>query len=227
MKEYFGKIYCINLSHRVDRWEESLIEFKKLGIQNDVERFEAYNIQPGIIGCTRSHYEIVKIAKENNYKNVLIFEDDVKILHDDASKIISSAMEQVEKNNIPYDMVYLGGNIVGDESLSYRIDSNLGKLHQCKTTHAYIINSKAYDYIINTYDNINWNDPWNWSQANESRYNIDKWYTTSLQDRNQTYGIYPCLAEQRDSFSDLMGKMSIFSMYKRWNKILEEKNDKL
>ena len=158
---------------------------------------------------------------------MLIFEDDVKILHDDASKIISSAMEQVEKNNIPYDMVYLGGNIVGDESLSYRIDSNLGKLHQCKTTHAYIINSRAYDYIINTYDNINWNDPWNWSQANESRYNIDKWYTTSLQDRNQTYGIYPCLAEQRDSFSDLMGRMSIFSMYERWNKILEEKNDKL
>jgi len=227
MKDYFDKIYCINLSHRKDRWQESLIEFEKLGIANDVERFEAIRIQPGIIGCTASHYEIVKIAKANNYKNVLIFEDDVKILRDDSSNIISLAMQQIEKNNIQYDMLYLGGNLVGDENLTYRIDENLAKLHACKTTASYVIHSSAYDYILDIYDNIDWKDPWNWSQQNEGRYNIDKWYATSLQSRNKTYGVYPCLAEQRDSFSDLMGKMSIFSMYEKWNRILEKKNDKL
>tara|TARA_R110002012_G_scaffold125823_2_gene277497 strand:- start:5114 stop:5797 length:684 start_codon:yes stop_codon:yes gene_type:complete len=227
MKEYFDKIYCINLSHRKDRWQESLIEFEKLGIANDVERFEAIQLQPGIIGCTASHYEIVKTAKSNNYKNVLIFEDDVKILRDDSSNIISLTMQQIDKNNIPYDMLYLGGNLVGDENLAYRIDENLAKLHTCKTTASYVINSSAYDYILDTYDNIDWKDPWNWSQQNEGRYNIDKWYSNSLQSRNKTYGVYPCLAEQRDSFSDLMGRMSIFSMYEKWNRILEKKNDKL
>ena len=124
-------------------------------------------------------------------------------------------------------MIYLGGNLVGDESLAYRIDNNLAKLNQCKTTQSYILHSSAYDYILDAYDNINWTDPWNWSQNNENRYNIDKWYSSNLQSRNKTYGVYPCVAEQRDSFSDLMGKMSIFSMYEKWNRILEKKNDKL
>ena len=59
---------------------------------------------------------------------------------------------------------------------------------------------------------------------NPNRYNIDKWYTDNLQRRNKTYGVYPCLAEQRDSFSDLMNTMSIFSMYEKYNRILEKVN---
>tara|TARA_B100000131_G_scaffold51593_1_gene46238 strand:- start:1766 stop:2440 length:675 start_codon:yes stop_codon:yes gene_type:complete len=221
MKEYFDKIYCINLDHRKDRWEESVEVFDKFGI-DDVERFEGYYIQPGIIGCTKSHYEIVKLAKQNNYKNVLIFEDDVKILRDDAVDIVSRCMEQIEKHNIEYDMLYLGGNIVGDENLSYRIDDNLAKIYMSKTTHAYAIGSTAFDYIIDVYDNIDWEDQYNWSHGNEKRYNIDKWYTDNLQRRNKTYGVYPCVAEQRDSFSDLMNTMSIFSMYEKYNRILEK-----
>jgi glycosyl transferase family 25 len=222
MKEYFDKIYCINLNHRKDRWEESIKEFKKLGIENDVERFEACNLQPGIAGCTKSHYEIVKIAKQNNYKNILIFEDDFKVLTPNTDIVIANAMNQLKKHNINYDMFYLGGHIVGDEKLSYRIDDNLAILFACKTTHAYAIGSSAYDYILNSYDNIDWSDLHNWTQ-HENRLNIDYWYSTKLQRRNKTYGVYPCLFEQRDSFSDLMGKMSIFSMYERYNKILQNK----
>ena len=133
-------------------------------------------------------------------------------------------MKQIEKHDIDYDMLYLGGNVVGDESLSYRIDDNLASIHMCKTTHAYAIGSSAYDYIIDAYDNLDWDDDWNWSQSNPNRYNIDKWYTDNLQRRNKTYGVYPCLAEQRDSFSDLMNTMSIFSMYEKYNRILEKVN---
>jgi len=89
MNRYFDKIYCINLNHRTDRWLESLQEFKKLGIDSDVERFEAHELKPGIKGCTKSHYEIIKLAKKNKYKNVLIFEDDVFILRDDFNNILS------------------------------------------------------------------------------------------------------------------------------------------
>ena len=223
MEKYFDKIYCINLKHRQDRWSESLEVFEKLGI-NDVERFDAYYVQPGIIGCTKSHYELVKLAKQNEYKNVLIFEDDVKILRDDANDIISNCMKQIDKHNIDYDMLYLGGNIVGDESFSYRIDDNLASIYMCKTTHAYAIGSSAYDYIIDAYDNLDWDNNWNWSNSNPNRYNIDKWYNDNLQRRNKTYGVYPCLAEQRDSFSDLMNTMSIFSMYDKYNRILEKVN---
>ena len=97
MKDYFDKIYCINLKHRKDRWQESLIEFDRLNITHDVERFEAIESKPGIVGCTASHYKIVQDAKIKGYKNILILEDDVKILRDDAINIISLAMEQIKK----------------------------------------------------------------------------------------------------------------------------------
>ena len=38
MKKYFDKIYCINLDSRPDRWKECLEEFKKIGIDDIVER---------------------------------------------------------------------------------------------------------------------------------------------------------------------------------------------
>ena len=41
LKDNFEKIYCINLDRRTDRWEESLIEFKKWGIEGNVERYSA------------------------------------------------------------------------------------------------------------------------------------------------------------------------------------------
>ena len=55
MKHYFDRIYCINLPHRTDRWEASLLEFEKLGIVDDVIKFNAIDIQPGIIGLSLIH----------------------------------------------------------------------------------------------------------------------------------------------------------------------------
>ena len=218
--EHFDKIYCINLKHRTDLWQESLAEFEKLGIADSVERFEAVNKQPGIIGCTKSHYEIIKKAKENNFKNILIFEDDVEIVQENAADLISQALQQLKDRNITYDMFYLGGNLTGKKNMSYRIDDNLAKLDGCKTTHAYAISSAAYDYVLNAYDDLDWDNPWNWSQGNQNRFNIDKWYTMNLQSRNNTYGVYPCVADQRHSYSDLLHRVSDITMRNRYNEVL-------
>ena len=245
------RIFIINLEYRKDRKQFQEKQIKKYNLQNveffkgivpNIEKDEInkwnkeycyqvrnsvypgkfLNYQKGCLGCLLSHYLIMKIALERGYNKILILEDDAEIIDD--IKKFETYSKQLDHQ---YDMLYLGGNLVGDENLAYRIDENLAKLHACKTTASYVIHSSAYDYILDTYDNIDWKDPWNWSQQNEGRYNIDKWYATSLQSRNKTYGVYPCLAEQRDSFSDLMGKMNIFSMYEKWNRILEKKNDKL
>ncbi len=40
--EYFQKIYCINLKSRHDRKILAIQEFKKLGIEDRVEFFEAF-----------------------------------------------------------------------------------------------------------------------------------------------------------------------------------------
>ena len=52
MKNYFDKIYCINLDSRPERWDECLVEFNKLeleverveGVYNSLNFFRAFSI---------------------------------------------------------------------------------------------------------------------------------------------------------------------------------------
>ena len=54
---------------------KALERLRKFNIK--YERFNAISRPDfGIIGCTQSHLEIIKMAKQNNYKNILILEDD-------------------------------------------------------------------------------------------------------------------------------------------------------
>lgn len=222
MKHYFDRIYCINLKRRTDRWEESLKEFEKLDIADDVIRFEAIDIQPGIIGCTKSHYEIIKIAEQDKCENILVFEDDLELTkHPSVAKeIISNSMEQLLRYYNAYDMLYLGGNVPEDKSLFKRIDENLSQISICKTTHAYVISNYAFKPFLNHFDNIDWEDSWNWSQSNEQRCNIDKWYINNIHSKGRTFGVYPCLFNQRSNHSDLLHRNSDFVFSEKWDRIL-------
>lgn len=73
---FFSKIYCINRESRKDRWEKCLIEFAKLDL--DVQRFNA--VEGGEKGCMLSHINILRDAKQNRYRRILILEDDVEFL---------------------------------------------------------------------------------------------------------------------------------------------------
>ena len=222
MKHYFDRIYCINLKKRPDRWEESLKEFEKLGIADDVIKFDAVDIQPGIIGCTKSHYEIIKIAEKDGCKNILVFEDDLELTKNSivAKEIISNSMEQLLRHDNAYDMLYLGGNVPEDKTLFKRIDENLSQISICKTTHAYVISHHAFKPFLDTFDNIDWNNSWNWSQANEQRCNIDKWYINNIHRKGKTYGVYPCLFNQRSNYSDLLNRNSDFVFNEKWDRVL-------
>ena len=220
MKKYFDKIYCINLDSRPDRWEECLEEFKKIGIDDIVERFPAIELTPGIAGCTKSHYEIIKLCKKNNFKNVLIFEDDVTFTNSDIISTIDSAISQLESKNLSYDMLYLGGNLKQDKTKNFRIDSNLAVLTFCKTTHAFAISNSIYDKFLNAYESIDWNQYRNWHHSNPNRYNIDVWYIKNIQCLGNTYGVYPSIAEQRESYSNLLNMKSYFPMENTWNVLL-------
>ena len=137
--DFFDGIYCINLDSRVDRWNSAQEAFKKLGIDDKVERFSAvecksnlsrqkiakdyYNIDlngnlfrrkypiHGAVGCATSHIEILKIAKSKNLKNVLVFEDDFKILdeYDKNSLLVLNELRDFKKS---WELLYLGGSMM-------------------------------------------------------------------------------------------------------------------
>jgi hypothetical protein len=65
--------FVINLKRREDRLKHIQKEMEYMGW--DYELFEAID-EGSYVGCTLSHLNILKIAKERNYESVLIIEDD-------------------------------------------------------------------------------------------------------------------------------------------------------
>jgi len=86
--EHIDKIIYINMDARTDRRAELEAEFVRLGIPNDkIMRFPAssYNGCPNT-GCLVSHANVIHLAYEMGYRNVLVLEDDFRFI-EDATKV--------------------------------------------------------------------------------------------------------------------------------------------
>lgn len=219
MIQYVDNIYCINLDRRVDRWNDCIKEFKKINIENFVTRFSAVEMNPGIAGCTRSHYEVIKLAKARGEKNILILEDDVQFKADIFYDVLLQSFHQMKNYNIYYNLFYLGATLKGQNNIL--INKNLARLSFAKTTHAYIVHSNVYDYIINAYSNIDWKDRTIWDSSNPNRMNIDVWYI-NIQKLGHTYGTYPAIADQRKGYSDLIKDVCDYKLTEHYDKTLEK-----
>jgi hypothetical protein len=150
INSFFDKIFYINLKRDVERNDYMINQFKEFGITN-YERFEAiectqvpdkhiwrnFNKQDdkyikGSVGCRESHVGVLKLAKERDYKFVMILEDDVKILTD-----LSGILKE---NNLQIgmaDMLYFGGMV----ETRYR--------GQVVGAYAYAVRNTLFDDILN------------------------------------------------------------------------------
>lgn len=187
---FFDEIYCINLDERPDRWEHSQEQFYKLGILDKVKRYSA--IKPtlderwkrdvpwgkgkyryplvGAVGCAESHKAIIRLAKEKNLKNVMVFEDDF-IVSENWFEILNPAITELQKHN--WHNFYLGYLLNNAWGLKVDVSENLGrclsKKHRgIQLTTALAYNSTIFDHLIN---NIN---PFNYNHGREGH--VDKYY---------------------------------------------------
>ena len=199
LNQFFDKIYCINLDSRTDRWNECQQMFSKYNLE--VERFSAF--EPNIeatccinnkkFSLIRTHREIIKICKENDINNVLIFEDDVEFC-DYLPNYTKSSFEERFNNSISYlptdwNVLYLGcGNYTNNRSF---VGGELYKIGYGLTTHAIAINKNFYDVILNKLE----------SPFQE----LDTIYCELLHKHN-CFSYYPNLISQRASFSDIENK---------------------
>jgi GR25 family glycosyltransferase involved in LPS biosynthesis len=108
-----------------------------------VKRFPAVKQEPGYLGCLLSHLNLLKKARDNGYKNILIFEDDFEFT---ISK--EKFWELIDKvKNKDYDVIMLGANRPSSRTLPH--NNNFVKVNSALTTSAYVVNSKFYDTLIN------------------------------------------------------------------------------
>jgi glycosyl transferase, family 25 len=155
------KIYVINLKKNNDRLNVFMDKAKKANV--NVERFEAVNgkklpkkhpdiikhftkiifLNKGQIGCALSHIKILEDAIKNNYKNIIVFEDDA-IIPKDFWKKFNQAYKELPKN---WDMLLLGIN-TGYGKLYSKHLVKLKKYNGNWGTMAYLINVKFMKHIV-------------------------------------------------------------------------------
>jgi glycosyl transferase family 25 len=187
-----NKIYYINLEHRVDRKLNIEGELTKFGL--NFERFNAVlNLKDGMVGCNQSHINVLKLAKQNNFKNVLILEDDFTFL---VSK--SELEKQVHtffELKMDYDVLMFSYNLQQCNTFN----NTIGKVIEAQTASGYLVNSTYYDILIDHWEINNilqeqTGEHWNYSDDQSWK---------QLQKRDNWYYFNTRIGKQMEGFSDL------------------------
>jgi GR25 family glycosyltransferase involved in LPS biosynthesis len=152
--------FYINLDHRKDKNDVMVNQLKDLGLDGFVERFSAVaafdtidyrvtdNHKMFLLGqaTSQSHKNIIQIAKDRGYKNVLVLEDDAVFYKNDvAISIIEKSLDELSKIE-EWDVFFLGANL-HDKELNLQSD-HLIKCDCCISSHAYILNERCFDKVL-------------------------------------------------------------------------------
>jgi GR25 family glycosyltransferase involved in LPS biosynthesis len=205
---FFDKIFCINLDDRQDRWIDCCKIFNKYEMMHKVERFSALKFTHqdprlikvmGQIGCSMSHFGVLKKAKEQNLNNFLVLEDDFCFEFEpfELFEKMNSSLLELPNN---WNMFYLGGNL----DSSYNVDpiekysDNLFKLNACHTTHAFAVNKNIYDVILKDEPTLDELPSWH------NKYTvIDVYFSKAILSKNNCFITNPILSLQRPGFSNI------------------------
>jgi hypothetical protein len=161
IENFVSEGFYVNLDRKIHRNDQCQSQLKKYGLDKLVKRFgaiQAFEYEKKCdfqsadwykcAGCNSdTQINIIKYAKEKKLNNVLIFEDDFYFFKNDLFDPINQiekALDSIQK--LDWDILYLGGTLL-DEKINM-INSSLIKVGYMLCAHAYILNSKAYDKII-------------------------------------------------------------------------------
>lgn len=190
-------IFYINLDKRTDRLSEIQNELSRMNLIG--ERFAGIYQSPpmGILGCGKSHLQVLRMAKERGYKNVLILEDD--FIFTAAKDFIDESIQKLFDQKPDFDVCFLTYYLDrGEDMPDFPF---LLRTVEATTASAYIVNQHYYDKLIVLYE---WAMPLleetqqHWNYANDQVWK-------GLQQTDKWYGFKQRLGQQSDGFSDSTG----------------------
>lgn len=211
--KYFDKIYCINLDSRPDRWAYVSDHLAKFGLKDKVERFSAIDVRSdpemrkheklsknnfsllANCGCTLSHRKIIESAMECGLENVLVFEDDIKILENNIADVHRSLMDLAE---LDWTIFYLGATYLWalQPLGSHLVNVSNGAF----ATHAIAYNRSIFSRILEILPS----EPLEYVRADHFEVNaVDKWLQSGFFDHRKFYGTNPIMVVQGLQESDI------------------------
>jgi hypothetical protein len=177
-------IHVINLMQRTDKKKYIIDHLQK----NKIEHYSFFYAQKHKNpkrGCLESHLQIIKnsrhISIQGKYNQLLLFEDDVKIIR---------SLANIKNVPSDWDMLYLGGTVHRVMDKKY---PNFPRV-QCWTTHAYIINLENKILVDKILEAENYDGE------------IDRYYLEKIHPYFHCYMCDPMIAIQKEGYSDIEGR---------------------
>ena len=191
--------FYINLEHRVDRKEYVEEQLKSIGINKNVQRFNAIKMENGAIGCSLSHFKCLETAFKNKWSHVFICEDDITFLNPDLFKTqLNTFLRNRPKTE--WDVILLGGNNIPPYKV---IDDTCVQVTRCQTTTGYIVNGP---YIQKLKENVKLGVQYLMKNPSyHQKYAIDKFWF-HLQNIDKWFLIIPLTVTQKSGYSDIENK---------------------
>lgn len=197
---YIDKVVYINLKRRSDRNYRVKKQLQQLGIEQEkIVRFDAIDVQPGYIGCTQSHIAVLEMAMREQWRNVLILEDDIAFLPGDEvaarTRRFLTALSRV-----PWRVAFLAANyaaITPFKNIDYIVRAN-----KAWCACAYLVNGDYFSVLAENYKQ----GLQRLQETNlQHQYALDV-YWQSLMEKDCWLGIYPNIGYQTPDKSDIENK---------------------
>ena len=188
--------FYINLLRRKDRAIKVEEEFSKHGLivlpweaQDSLELVVPFDSPKrnecnaaGILACAISHVSLIRYARDNEFKYVVIFEDDVLLSDNFASKI-----KYIESIKEDWDLFYLGCHHYESTATSH---DEIYQVSVAAGTYGYIMKNTLFDFVVE-----------NWRY----RYGWDEFLDYEILKRFKALAILPPIVTTYPNFSDVAG----------------------
>lgn len=200
-------ILYINLAHRTDRNTHILNEIHKFCTDDSkIYRIEAIQKKPGALGCGLSHIKCLNfILEHENWKKVLILEDDFTFRSNNFDEINKDIETLVLHNNL-MDVGLLSFNYRNFKSTDTE-NEKIKKVFYSQTTSSYIINR---DYIPKLMGNFK-EAMAHMIRNGKYPVNCIDIHWTVLQPKDNWFAIYPAIGYQYDNYSDIEERFTAYN----------------
>ena len=204
------QILFINLDNRKDRLEAITKQLKNQGVNMEkVHRIPAhYTPGNGHLGCAKSHIDALQYALNNNFKNVIILEDDFKFntTAEETKKLFDKLFNEVDKKE--WDVILFAFSSGKPEKTKY---SFLNKITEAQTSSGYIINKDYYQILINTFQkSVNNMKPERTSGVKWEQWALDQvWKENQKNDR--WFAFNPLIGKQDDELPSTIQQITNYN----------------